>query len=41
MSIDLANKLAQRLPVFMAGVIGLSFLLLMIEFRSLFVPASP
>lgn len=38
-SIDLADKLAQRLPVFMAGVIGLSFILLMMEFRSLFVPA--
>jgi RND superfamily putative drug exporter len=38
-SIDLADKLAQRLPVFMAGVIGFSFLLLMAEFRSLFVPA--
>jgi putative drug exporter of the RND superfamily len=38
MAIDLADKLAQRLPIFMAGVIGLSFLLLMIEFRSIFVP---
>src|SRR5690606_32901557 len=38
-SIDLADKLAQRLPGIMAGVIGLSFLLLMIEFRPLFVPA--
>jgi RND superfamily putative drug exporter len=38
-SIDLADKLADRLPIFMAGVIGMSFLLLMIEFRSLFVPA--
>ena len=38
-NIDLADKLADRLPVFMAGVIGMSFLLLMIEFRSLFVPA--
>src|SRR5690606_4573918 len=37
-AIDLADKLAGRLPVFMAGVIGLSFLLLMVEFRSLFVP---
>ena len=37
-NIDLADKLAARLPVFMAGVIGLSFLLLMIEFRSVFVP---
>ena len=37
-SIDLADKLAARLPIFMAGVIGLSFLLLMMEFRSLFVP---
>jgi RND superfamily putative drug exporter len=39
MAIDLADKLAARLPVFMAGVIGLSFLLLMTEFRSIFVPA--
>ena len=38
-NIDLADKLADRLPMFMAGVIGMSFLLLMIEFRSLFVPA--
>jgi RND superfamily putative drug exporter len=37
--IDLADKLAERLPLFMAGVIGMSFLLLMMEFRSLFVPA--
>ncbi|MBN2622116.1 MAG: MMPL family transporter, partial [Acidimicrobiales bacterium] len=37
-AIDLADKLATRLPVFMAGVIGLSFLLLMMEFRSVFVP---
>jgi RND superfamily putative drug exporter len=37
-AIDLADKLAARLPVFMAGVVGLSFLLLMAEFRSLFVP---
>jgi RND superfamily putative drug exporter len=39
MAIDLADKLAARLPIFMAGVIGLSFLLLMMEFRSVFVPA--
>jgi RND superfamily putative drug exporter len=37
-AIDLADKLGARLPYFMAGVIGLSFLLLMIEFRSVFVP---
>jgi RND superfamily putative drug exporter len=37
-SIDLADKLAERLPFFMGGVIGLSFVLLMMEFRSIFVP---
>jgi RND superfamily putative drug exporter len=37
-AIDLADRLGARLPYFMAGVIGLSFLLLMIEFRSVFVP---
>ena len=38
MSIDLADTMADRLPVFMAGILVLSFLLLTIEFRSLFVP---
>ena len=37
-AIDLADKMADRLPVFMAGILVLSFLLLTIEFRSLFVP---
>jgi len=35
---DFADLLAQRLPFFMAVVIGLSFLLLMIVFRSILVP---
>ncbi len=38
MAIDLADKIGARLPLFMAGVIGASFVLLMIEFRSVFVP---
>jgi RND superfamily putative drug exporter len=37
-SIDLADRLAQRIPWFMGFVVGLSFLLLLVEFRSLFVP---
>jgi putative drug exporter of the RND superfamily len=37
-SIDLADKLAERMPWFMAFVVGLSFLLLLVEFRSIFVP---
>jgi putative drug exporter of the RND superfamily len=35
---DLAGKIAQRLPVFIAIVVGLSVLLLMAVFRSLWVP---
>ncbi|HEX2893480.1 MAG TPA: MMPL family transporter [Marmoricola sp.] len=37
-SIDLADQLAERMPWFMGFVIGLSFLLLLTEFRSVFVP---
>lgn len=37
-TIDLADKMANRLPSFVAGILVLSFLLLMVEFRSLFVP---
>lgn len=36
--IDQSDKIAARLPWFIAGVVGLSFLLLMIVFRSLLVP---
>jgi RND superfamily putative drug exporter len=35
---DLANKIASRLPIFIALVIGLSLLLLMAVFRSIWVP---
>jgi RND superfamily putative drug exporter len=35
---DFANKIASRLPVLIVVVLGLSFLLLMIVFRSLVVP---
>jgi RND superfamily putative drug exporter len=37
-AIDLADRMAERLPVFMGMIILLSFVLLMVEFRSLFVP---
>jgi RND superfamily putative drug exporter len=36
--IDLSDKVASRLPVFIAAVVGLSFLLLMVVFRSVLVP---
>ncbi|MGH9133743.1 MAG: MMPL family transporter [Ilumatobacteraceae bacterium] len=36
--IDISEKLASRLPVFIIAVVGLSFLLLMLVFRSLVVP---
>ena len=36
--IDLSDKVASRLPVFIAAVVGLSFLLLMMVFRSVLVP---
>jgi RND superfamily putative drug exporter len=35
---DLANKIASRLPVFIALVVGLSVILLMAVFRSIWVP---
>jgi RND superfamily putative drug exporter len=35
---DLADKIASRLPIFIALVVGLSVLLLMAVFRSLWVP---
>ena len=37
-NIDLADKLTDRMPWFMSFVVGLSFLLLLVEFRSIFVP---
>ena len=36
--IDLSARIAGRLPVFIGGVVALSFILLMVVFRSLFVP---
>ncbi len=36
--VDFSDYLAQRLPWFLAAVLGLSFLLLMVVFRSLLVP---
>ena len=36
--IDLSNRVADRLPLFIGCVVGLSFLLLMIVFRSILVP---
>ncbi len=37
-NIDLADQLEERMPWFVGFVVGLSFLLLLVEFRSLFVP---
>lgn len=37
-NIDLADRLAARMPWFMGFVVGLSLLLLLVEFRSVFVP---
>ncbi len=37
-AIDLADRMAERLPVFMGMILLLSFVLLAVEFRSLFVP---
>jgi RND superfamily putative drug exporter len=37
-SIDISDRLSSRLPLFIAAVIALSFLLLMVVFRSLLVP---
>ena len=36
--LDLSNRIAERLPWFIGAVILLSFLLLMVEFKSIFVP---
>jgi RND superfamily putative drug exporter len=36
--IDISEKLAERLPIFIAAVVGVSFLLLMLVFRSVLVP---
>ena len=36
--IDISEKLGARLPFFIAAVVGLSFLLLMLVFRSILVP---
>jgi putative drug exporter of the RND superfamily len=36
--IDLSDKIAGRLPFFILGVVGLSFLLLLVVFRSVLVP---
>jgi putative drug exporter of the RND superfamily len=36
--IDLSNRISSRLPLFIGVVIGLSFLLLMVVFRSILVP---
>jgi RND superfamily putative drug exporter len=35
---DVATRLSERLPIFMLAVVGLSFILLMVVFRSVFVP---
>ena len=37
-NVDLATKIGQRLPIVIATVVGLSFLLLMVAFHSLVVP---
>ncbi len=39
MYIDVGNRMSERLPYFLAGVIGLSFVLLAVLFRSLVVAA--
>jgi putative drug exporter of the RND superfamily len=36
--IDISDRIASRLPFFIAAVIGLSFLLLMVVFRSILIP---
>ncbi len=38
MAIDLADRLSARMPWFIGFVVGLSMLLLLVEFRSVFVP---
>jgi RND superfamily putative drug exporter len=37
---DQAAQLSSKLPLFVAGVVGLSFLLLMVVFRSVLIPAT-
>ena len=37
-SIDLADRLGQRIPWFIAFVVGLSMILLLVEFRSILIP---
>jgi len=37
-TVDFSDYLASRLPVFLAAVLGLSFILLMVVFRSILVP---
>jgi len=39
-NVDFAKVLARKMPIFIAVVVGLSFLLLLIAFRSLVVPAT-
>ena len=39
MSEDVSNRLQDRMPWFLGAVIGLSFLVLMLVFRSVLVPA--
>ena len=36
--IDISERLSARLPIFIVAVVGLSFLLLMLVFRSVLVP---
>ena len=38
MATDLTDRIASRLPIFIAAIVAMSFLLLMIVFRSLLVP---
>jgi RND superfamily putative drug exporter len=37
---DFANQLSSKLPIFVGGIVVLSFLLLMVVFRSLLIPAT-
>lgn len=36
--VDMAELISKRMPIFMAAVIGLAFILLLVVFRSIFVP---
>ncbi|MFF5794677.1 MMPL family transporter [Paeniglutamicibacter sp. NPDC012692] len=38
-NVDISEKLAQKLPVYLSVVVGLSLLILILVFRSIFVPA--